>query len=374
MTPLSPWRAPHLPLFLVAAAWAALVPLVWLRPDLSCDPVAWHRQELILGFAGAAMGGYLLTALPHWQKLAGAERGGIGAGGTRLLLAAWALGRLAGGSCVPDGLALAGLAAYPVGLTLALLVPVMRLRVWLRLPVALSPLLLLLAAVRLRLFDDSLTAVLGMALLVALIGGRILPAFLAARQALRRPRQPLPRAARLADAALALALAAHLSAAGSAAVGTLMLAAAAGQAARMWYWDIGVARRGHLDLCLLLMGWSWLPLGLALVGLALSGTIDLPTGTAVHALTLGMMGSMILAVMARGWMRREPGRLVAGLSTLAAFGLLQLSAVLRLGAAEEAQLAAVAAWSGGWAIAAAHGAAAIRRPVPHPILSASRAG
>lgn len=51
------WRAPHLPLFLLAALWAGLVPLVWLWPGLSCDPVAWHRQELVLGFAGAAMGG-----------------------------------------------------------------------------------------------------------------------------------------------------------------------------------------------------------------------------------------------------------------------------------------------------------------------------
>ena len=51
------WRAPHLPLFLLGTFWAALVPLVWLWPGLTCDPVAWHRQELVLGFAGAAMGG-----------------------------------------------------------------------------------------------------------------------------------------------------------------------------------------------------------------------------------------------------------------------------------------------------------------------------
>ena len=56
------WDAPHLPLFLLAAVWAVLAPLVWLFPDWSDDPVGWHRQELILGFAGAAMGGYLLTA------------------------------------------------------------------------------------------------------------------------------------------------------------------------------------------------------------------------------------------------------------------------------------------------------------------------
>lgn len=247
------WRAPHLPLFLLGAVWAVLVPLVWLWPGLSCDPVAWHRQELVLGFAGAAMGGYLLSALPHWLKLAGSEGAGVSPRGTMGLVLAWAVGRLAGGACQPDGLALAGLTLYPLGLALSLALPVVRARAWRRLPIALAPLLLLMIALRLRLASDGLTAVLGMALLVALVGGRIVPAFLLARTGDRSGRSPMPWGARLADGLLALALALHLMNAAEPLVGKLTLAAALGQLLRMRGWALAPALRGHGDLLLLVL-------------------------------------------------------------------------------------------------------------------------
>lgn len=364
------WRAPHLPLFLLAALWAGLVPLVWLWPGLTCDPVAWHRQELVLGFAGAAMGGYLLTALPHWLKLAGSPVAGVSPRATAALVVAWAIGRLTGGSCQPDGVALAGLALYPFGLTLCLVIPVGRAGAWSRLPMALAPLLLLLIEVRLRLAADGLTAVLGLALLVALVGGRIVPAFLAARADDRQPRRRMPWDERLADGVLALALVLHLAGAGEKAVGALLIAAAFGQAARMRRWDMAPLLLGHRDLVLLVCAWLWLPLGLGLVGAGLMGIRGLPTATAVHALTMGMMGSMILAVMARGWMRREPGRLIVGRPTAVAFGLLQLATVLRLGSSDTGPAGVV--WLCAWALAAAQCAMSLFRPVPHPILSARR--
>lgn len=357
-------------MFLAAALWAGLVPLVWFWPHLSCDPVAWHRQELVLGFAGAAMGGYLLTALPHWLKQAGAAGQGISPRGTVALMAAWGIGRLLGGSCLPDGVALAGLALYPVGLTLCLVAPVARAGAWERLLIALAPLLLLLVAARLRLAEDVLTATLGMALLVALVGGRIVPAFLAARAEDRRPRRPLSWDARLADAALALALALHLAGGGATAVGGLLLAAAFAQALRVRRWRLAAVLRGHWDLALLLGAWLWLPTGLGLVGAGLVGASTLPPATAVHALTMGMMGSMVLAVMARGWMHRAPGRLRVDRPTAIAFGLLQLATALRLCAADMGLAAAV--WQCAWVLAAAQCIASVFRPVPQPILSARR--
>ena len=365
------WRAPHLSLFLLSALWAGLVPLIWLWPDIACDPVAWHRQELVLGFAAAAMGGYLLTALPHWLKQAGAKVGGPSRGGTVTLVAAWGIGRLAGGSCQPDAMALAGLALYPLALTFSLVAPILRAGAWTRLPIALAPLLLLLIAVRLRLAADSLTAVLGMALLCAGVGGRIVPAFLAARAGNRRAGPPWPWSARTANGALALALALHLTGAEEGWIGALLLFAAFGQAARLWWWDLAPATRGHHDLVMLLCAWLWLPLGLGLVGAALLG-VGLPRATAVHALTMGLMGSLVLAVMARSWMRRAPGCLLVDWATAMAFALVQLSTGLRLGLVEFGEGPAAASWSLAWGIAAAHCVAALLRPVPHPILSAAR--
>lgn len=367
------WRAPHLPLFLLGSLWAALVPLVWLWPGLVCDPVAWHRQELVLGFAGAAMGGYLLSALPHWLKLAGAAGAGPSPRGTMALVLAWAIGRVAGGACQPDGAALAGLALYPLGLALSLTLPVLRARAWGRLPIALAPLLLLLITFRLRLAADSLTAVLGMALLVALVGGRIVPAFLVARTGGRSGRGPLPLGARLADAALGLALVLHLSGGAEPWVGGMTLAAAFGQGLRMKGWALAPALQGHGDLALLVLAWLWLPLGLALLGVALTGTTELPVATLVHALTMGLLGSMVLAVMTRAWMGRAPGRLIAGRATVAAFAVLQLAVGLRL-FHSEAGLAVVLPWLCAWGIVAGQGARAVGHPVPRPVFSARRSG
>ena len=372
---MSFWRAPHLPLFLLASVWAALVPLVWLWPGFTCDPVAWHRQELVLGFAGAAMGGYLLSALPHWLKVkaAGREGAALSPRGTMALVLAWIIGRLAGGACQPDGLALAGLALYPLGLALSLVVPVLRARVWRRLPIALAPLLLLLIGLRLRLASDSLTAVLGMALLVALIGGRIVPAFLLARTGDRSGRSAMPLGARLADGALAVALLLHLLNASEAWVGGVALAAALGQALRMKDWALAPALQGHGDLALLVLAWLWLPPGLGLLGSGLTGAVALPLATLAHALTMGLMGSMVMAVMARAWMGRAPGRLVAGRATIAAFAILQLATIARL-TLSEAGPAVVLPWVVAWVLVAAQSARAATRPLPHPVFSARRSG
>lgn len=368
------WRAPHLSLFLLSALWASLVPMIWLSPDIACDPVAWHRQELVLGFAGAAMGGYLLTALPHWLKQAGAKVGGPSRGGTVTLVAAWGIGRLAGGSCQPDAMALAGLALYPLALTFSLVAPILRAGAWTRLPIALAPLLLLLIAVRLRLAFDSLTAVLGMALLCAVVGGRIIPAFLAARAGSRSTARQMPWEAHLANGALTLALVLHLTVGDQSWVGVLLIIAAFGQAARPLRWNLAPATKGQHDLLMLLCAWAWLPLGLGLVGVGLLNGPSLPLATAVHALTMGLMGSMIFAVMARSWMRREPGRLGVDGSTAMAFALLQSAVALRLAMGAFSEVPATLSWAVAWAIAAAHCVASLTQPVPHPILSATRGG
>lgn len=368
------WRAPHLSLFLLASLWAALVPLVWLAPGLVCDPVAWHRQELMLGVAGAAMGGYLLTALPHWIRQGGPDDVGPGCSPriTQALVLAWGAGRLMGAPCLPDAGALAGLCLYPLGLATALTLPVIAARAWARLPMALAPLLMLLIAVRLRLAGDSLTAVLGIALLVALVGGRIIPAFLRARAGHDTARRvALPISARLADLVLALAIPVHLADLGPGWTSLLLILAAMGQAARMTGWPLAQGMRGgQADLAGLVIAWLWLPLGLTLVGMALHPATGLSLPTALHALTIGLMGSMMFAVMARAWMRRVPGALRPGPMLGLAFACVQLAAVLRFVLASPGP--AALCWTLGWTLATAASALALVRPVPRPVLSARR--
>lgn len=369
------WRAPHLPFFLLASLWAALVPLVWLAPALVCDPVAWHRQELLLGVAGAAMGGYLLTALPHWISQSGQDRTSraLSPRVTQVLVLAWAGGRLLGAPCLADAWALAGLSLYPAGLALSLSLPVIAARAWGRLPMALAPLLLILIAIRLRLAGDSMTAVLGLALLVALVGGRIIPAFLRARAGSDTTRRmPVPIMGRAADLLLALALVTHLAGFGPLWTSLLLVSAALGQAARPAGWPLAKGLRGGQgDLVVLVVAWGWLPAGLLLAGLVPGFGTNLALPAALHALTMGLMGSMVLAVMARAWMQRIPGALRLGPVLGMAFALVQLATLLRLLLPGQPTVAALC-WSTAWILASVVAVVALFRPVPRPVLSARR--
>jgi len=378
------WDAPHLPLFLLAAVWAVLAPLVWLFPDWSDDPVGWHRQELILGFAGAAMGGYLLTALPHWLKQAGdGARGRVpGRRAVQSLVLAWGVGRIAAAQPGDGPLVMLGIGLYPLGLSLCLLVPVLSARLWRRLPIALAPVGLLAVGVGLRLGGDGLTAALAMALIVAVVGGRIVPAFLASRAGYATPAQraALSLTGRLAELTMALALVSHLLGMTDGATGWLLLAAAVGQIARTRRWPLSVGLAGgQADLAMLIIGWLWLPVGLILTGLALVAPgvlagLSLPT--ALHALTMGLMGGMILAIMARASMRRAPGVLQAQIGHKIAFALVMLATVLRVALAGLPEALPVPAllWSLGWTVFAGCAARSVWVPVPHPVLSAARGG
>ena len=61
------------PFFLAAAAWAALAMAAWMplltgQFDLPSrfDPLSLHIHEMLFGFVMAAVGGFLLTAIPNW--------------------------------------------------------------------------------------------------------------------------------------------------------------------------------------------------------------------------------------------------------------------------------------------------------------------
>ena len=60
------------PFFFGAATWAVIAIALWLcelSGELSLptrfDPVAWHRHEMLFGFVGAAVSGFLLTAIAY---------------------------------------------------------------------------------------------------------------------------------------------------------------------------------------------------------------------------------------------------------------------------------------------------------------------
>jgi uncharacterized protein involved in response to NO len=80
------------------------------------------------------------------------------------------------------------------------------------------------------------------------------------------------------------------------------------------------------------VGYFWVPAGLALLGASLLGA-PFPRSAAIHALTAGAMGTMILAVMTRATLGHTGRDLRADAPTVFLYTLVTLGAVLRVAAA-----------------------------------------
>lgn len=85
------------PFFLLAAVYGVISIAFWTAAmggwvGLPVDggAIAWHAHELVFGFAGAALAGFLLTAVPEWTSTPATKGRTL-----RRLVAAWLMARLA---------------------------------------------------------------------------------------------------------------------------------------------------------------------------------------------------------------------------------------------------------------------------------------
>lgn len=379
------WQAPFRPLFTGAAICALLVPLVWLWPgDMPADPRLWHLHELIFGMCGAALGGYLLTALPAWT---GPQTGRIPSRVLIWLGLLWLLARLALPltESLPFGPQLAMALGYFILLAAVLARRLIAARLWGRLWVV-GAILVMALGNALVLADlhgllDATTLPMAMVLffaaLIGWIGGRAVPAF--TRSWLQRRAAPpkLRDSPTIAVAALvATALGAGLVLGDmTEAAGACLILAGFLQAARLAGWHSRLARH-YPALWMLHLAWLWLPCGLILLGTALMRPDLLAPGAALHALTMGAMGSMILAITARAAMARHDGMLIAGRALSLAFLLVWLSALPRVLAGllppdwpDPVRISALV-WMLGWAVFLYGFRPALSGPLPAPVLSA----
>ena len=332
------------PFFLFAGIWAPLGLVLtfarlqgWIAVPSAFDPLAWHFHEMLYGYVAAAIAGFLLTAIPNWT-------GRMPLHGMPLLALAslWLAGRLAMAS---SGLIGAGLAGIVDVTFLAALVALVLREItsggnWRNLPVAaivglfaLSNLLSHAEALD-WLPDDGLGKRLGIAVVIALIsliGGRITPSF-TRNWLVKQDANSLPAQFGVVDRlALALTLTAVLVwvIAPDTSVGAILLAAAAlASILRLVRWQ-GSATRCEPLLLVLHVGYLWIPVGLALLALG-HWLIGLPETAALHALTIGAMGTMTLAVMSRATLGHTGRALVAGPGLTAAFALISLAATSRV--------------------------------------------
>ena len=331
------------PFYVGAAIFAALAVPAWYGAYAGFLPLhgplpglAWHAHEMVFGFAPAVIGGFLLTAVRAWT-------GHLTLEGTALagLVILWIAGRLlllTG----PDTLAVVVDLTFLPLLTAALAAPLWRSSNWRNAFVV--PLLLVLWALSAthhgayRGWVDpvwamrSHTAALDLvALLLAVIGGRIIPNFSANAVAGLNPRRwPVVEALAIGSLALLIlleitGLAERLPMWGMRA---LFGGAGAIHLIRLLGWKPW-AIRGNVLLVVLPLGYLWLP-----VHLALRAVFDFMPGTmsplALHALSTGAMAGLMLAMMTRSALGHTGRPLTAGRGETFMFVSIHLAALARV--------------------------------------------
>jgi uncharacterized protein involved in response to NO len=334
------------PFFLLVGAYAILIVPAWglhlsgvlIWPDALPASVR-HGHEMIFGFAGAAIAGFLLTAVATWT-------GRPPVSGPLLmgLCTAWIAARI--GAFLPAffGRGLWSIASLLFwGGVLALVsrevLAVRNIRNY-------KVLALLAAFLATEIYFFSapgsvegretalrigLCLVIGMILLV---GGRIIPGFTQNWLRLNRPQLAvsLPAFDRfdgMAIAASALFAVAFVVWPYSRGAGLLGIAASALQLFRVIRWRGWLAGPEPL-LWVLHVGYAWIPVGLALLGTGM--LLDHPgiRDSGFHALGYGAVGTLILGVAARVALGHTGRPLQAFSSMTVAFSLITLGTVFRL--------------------------------------------
>ncbi len=343
------WRLAFRPFFLAGSLFALFAIPLWVAVWTGLWPgfqptggwLSWHRHEMLFGFAMAIVAGFLLTAGQTWT-------GQPGVSGNKLmtLAAVWLLARL----------------GWLFGLPLALLIPLELLfmlgvtgliarMLWVARQKRNYPIIAVLTLMigadvlvlcGLAKGDDSLQrqGVLAglwlIAALMAIIGGRVIPFFtqrgLGHTEAVK-PWLWLDVALLVGTGLIAVLYAAGFALQQNIVLAVLFLAIAAGHLLRLvrWY-DAGIWRVPLLWSLHLAMLW----LVVAAAGLALwNFGLLASSSSSLHALSVGSMSGLILAMIARVTLGHtgRPLQLPSGI--VAAFVLFNLGAAARVFLASE---------------------------------------
>lgn len=331
------------PFFLGAVVFSALALPLWLvalrtglGPPAYLGPREWHVHEMVFGYLGAVIAGFLLTAIPNWT-------GRLPVAGRALALLAgfWLAGRVA--MLVSSGAPVAGAVIDSAFLCVFAAIAwreVLAGRNRRNLPICVLVTLLAaanigfhVAAIRgLDLAIAERVALAATAVLIMLVGGRIVPSFTRNWLA-KQGATALPAAFGLADklamAAAAAALIAWIVAPQAVVSAVLFAIGAIMLALRLARWR-GFATFAEPLVIILHIGYAWLPLWCALMALQIGWPALLDASTALHALTAGAIGTMTVAVMTRATLGHSGRPLAADWMTSVVYILVVAAAALRV--------------------------------------------
>lgn len=323
------------PFFTASALWAVIAIAIFtmdlffnLPLHSKMDIILWHRHEMIFGFAGAAIAGFLLTAIPNWTG-----RKPISAKNLGILVFVWSLARIA--NLFSEYLGFVFSISFDIGFFLVLGTYAwgeIRAAKNRNLPIALMIFLLAIAALydHLSIIFPIFSPLWGsyfalgvIVIMVSLIGGRIIPAFTKNYLANQGVTNGLPIQANKFDAFVIIFTAIALQFwifAGNKLAGWLMITASLFQFIRVARWA-GYKCLNDALVWILHIAYLMLPIGLGAIGLSLLGYM--PPAAGVHTITIGAMGMMILGVMTRAGLGHTGRTLKASpLAVISYFALL----------------------------------------------------
>ncbi len=364
------------PFFLLAGIWAALAMVLWigmwaggLSLPTAFDPISWHAHEMMFGYLGAVIAGFLMTAIPNWTG-----RMPIVGWPLAVLVGLWLAGRVAvafsaGGAWLAAVIDL----AFPVALVAAMGREIAAGKNWRNLPVVGLVALFTLANLLFHLeamqggapyAGVGLRIALAAAItLVSLIGGRVVPSF--TRNWLVQQRSPiLPTPFGKADkAVMALGIAAlvlWIFAPAQPVVGAALLLAGLAHFWRLLRWS-GRRARGEALVWVLHVGYAFVPLGFLAMAAAAAGWI--PAAAGQHIWMAGAIGLMTLAIMTRASLGHTGRPLTASTATTGIYLALIGSVLARLAYGLRPEAMGLLHLAGGLWIVAYAGFAVVYWPV-----------
>ncbi len=330
------WNLGFRPFYLLAGIFAALSIVLWVcqytgqLPAAYLRSPAWHGHEMLFGYTMAVVAGFLLTAVANWTGKSTPTGPALMA-----LAALWVVGRVLVLTPYATAAAIANV-AFPVALAIGIGKAVVQSRnrrnyffLALLLLLGLAVLAFHLAHLGLLPSPEQASLQVGLDIILfimAVIGGRVIPMFtnngIPGAQATRHP-----VVEKCALIGVLILLGADLLPVPAVVVAVLALLVACAHAARLYLWQPW--RTGKEPLVWALhIAYGWIVIYLVLRALAEIGLLGQPF--AVHALTIGAIGGMTIAMMTRT-ARGHTGRpLRADRFETACFALIALAAVIRV--------------------------------------------
>lgn len=332
------------PFFMAAASVAFLNMLLWIgyltgliELHSAFSPSMWHLHEMMFGFVGAAIAGFLLTAVPNWTG-----RPNLRGLNLASLFALWLLGRVVTFYSEYTGIYFAAIVDLPFFFILSVYIYKEILATGNKRNLPIAIMVFMFGCANALIYAEYIWdfeaahygyrfSILLVSMLVMLIGGRVIPNF-TANWLKQQGSEIRPALMGKFDIfcifASLLGLLAWVMMPENAYTGVFLVMAGGLQAVRLSRWQMA-AVVGNVMLLILQIAYLWLVVGLIALGLQVSlqlEMLDLP----IHALTVGAFSTMIMGMMTRASLGHTGRKIVASRLTLIAFICIQISAISRV--------------------------------------------